>query len=219
MGRNWQELVGKQFGDWTILSVFRGKRSRLFCVARCKCGVEKTVRLDGVLAGQSTGCGCRRLENASKAALKHGFAHTRIYGILQGMKGRCFNKKDRFYHRYGERGITVCEEWRKNPKAFIDWALANGYKDNLTIDRIDVNGNYEPSNCRWITRQEQLKNTSRNVYITYKGETLCAQEWCDRFGLRNNVVIKRYRVGLPLELVFQKGKIEPKLWKLYTKEK
>lgn len=111
----------------------------------------------------------------------------------------------------------MCEEW-KDPKVFIKWAIANGYKDNLTIDRIDVNGNYEPTNCRWLTRQEQLKNTSRNIYITYNGETLCAQDWCNRFGLRNNVVIRRYRAGLPLEFVFQKGNIEKKYWKLY-KEK
>lgn len=217
MGRNWQELVGKHFGDWTILSVFRGQRSRMFCVAKCKCGVNKTVRLDGVLSGQSANCGCKRLESFSKIRVKHGFANERIYRIWQDIKSRCYNKNNKSYYRYGKRGILMCEEW-KDPKVFIKWAIANGYKDNLTIDRIDVNGNYEPTNCRWLTRQEQLKNTSRNIYITYNGETLCAQDWCNRFGLRNNVVIRRYRAGLPLEFVFQKGNIEKKYWKLY-KEK
>ena len=104
---------------------------------------------------------------------QRGPAHTRQYKIWIGMCHRCFNPKNTRYPYYGGRGIKVCEEWKNNFKSFYDWANANGYRDNLTIDRIDNNGNYEPSNCRWVTRAEQCNNRRTNVVIN--GKTL--KEW------------------------------------------
>ena len=96
---------------------------------------------------------------------------TRILGILNGMKKRCYDKKHEKYHRYGGRGITICDEWLNNPASFVEWSMANGYADDLTIDRINNDGNYEPGNCRWTTQKVQQNNKSSCVCVTYKGET------------------------------------------------
>ena len=107
----------------------------------------------------------------------HGLRRTRLYGIWNGILQRCFNPNRQKYKNYGGRGITVCDEWRNSFKAFYDWAMANGYRDDLTIDRIDVNGNYEPSNCRWVDAKLQAYNKTTSKYITYKGETKTLAEW------------------------------------------
>lgn len=136
---------------------------------------------------------------------KHGDYKTRLYNILIDMRSRCNNSHNPEYKNYGGRGIKICDEWQ-DYLAFKKWALDNGYSDNLTIERIDVNGNYCPENCKWIPKSEQLKNTTRTIFITYKGETLCAMDWCKRLGIPNNVLIHRYRSGLPLEKVFSTKK-------------
>ncbi len=95
------------------------------------------------------------------------------------MKYRCYNPKSQYYYRYGARDIKVCDEWLNDFKAFYDWSMANGYRDNLTIDRIDVNGNYEPSNCRWVSQKMQQNNRSNNRLITYNNETHTISEWAE----------------------------------------
>lgn len=109
--------------------------------------------------------------------MTHGLRDTRIYGIWHGMLQRCYNPSRPKYKDYGGRGIGVCDEWRHDVKAFYEWAMSHGYADDLTIDRIDVNGNYEPSNCRWITIAEQSYNKSTSRLVTYKGETKTIAEW------------------------------------------
>lgn len=94
----------------------------------------------------------------------HGKSNTKLYRVWNSMKQRCYNSNDKFYFCYGERGIKVCDEWRKDFKSFYDWAMRNWYQENLTIDRIDVNGNYNPSNCRWVSMKEQNKNKRNSVY-------------------------------------------------------
>lgn len=129
---------------------------------------------------------------------------TRIYSIWYSMKCRCYYEKHPCYNNYGGRGITVCDEWRYNSIAFGDWAVANGYRDDLTIDRINVNGNYEPSNCRWATRKEQADNKreytigetgKRNgrskALIEINGESKTREEWCDFYGISRKTVEKR----------------------------
>lgn len=121
----------------------------------------------------------------------HGKRHTRIYKTWTDMKSRCLNPNRPKYKRYGGRGITICEEWLNSFEAFYDWAMANGYREDLTIDRIDNDGNYEPSNCRWITLAEQAANKSTNHFITHEGMTFTIAEWARRINVRREVLKDR----------------------------
>lgn len=123
----------------------------------------------------------------------------RLYGIWVNMKSRCYNPNVKAYPRYGGRGITICDEWKDNYKAFDTWARANGYREDLTIDRIDVDGNYEPSNCRWLTREEQNQNRRDNVYLELNGESHCITEWARITGIGQSVLSNRLKRGWSVE--------------------
>lgn len=126
----------------------------------------------------------------------HRESHTPLHNTWLGMKVRCFDANHSKWNYYGGRGITVCDEWRSSYETFRDWALANGYRKGLTLDRIDVNGNYCPENCRWATRKEQARNRRSNVF--YKGK--CIAEWCEILGIDPRTVNRRVRAGgWPLE--------------------
>lgn len=130
----------------------------------------------------------------------------RLYRIWADMKRRCKNSDRPNYKNYGDKGIRVCQEWENSFDSFREWALNNGYSDDLSIDRIDNDGNYEPSNCRWATAKEQANNKRNNLYIKYKGETRTLAQWCEVFGLERNVVAMRiYRDNIPFEESIKKG--------------
>lgn len=131
--------------------------------------------------------------------LTHGKRHTRLYRIWANIKTRCFNTNDLHYKRWGALGITMCDEWENNFQAFYDWAMSNGYADDLTIDRIDNYGNYEPSNCRWVTVKEQNQNKKNVVLLTYNGLTLSCREWAKKLGIGKNTVRERYNKGWTVE--------------------
>lgn len=135
---------------------------------------------------------------------RHGMKKTRLYYIWSSMKERCYNPHNKRYKNYGGRGISVCIEWVNSFIDFKDWAFGNGYEDNLTIDRIDNDGNYCPKNCRWITRKEQNRNYSRNHKITYNGETLCLADMADKYGVKRTTVLFRIKSGKPLDVVFSR---------------
>ena len=120
----------------------------------------------------------------------------RLYSILSGMKSRCFSKNNPNFNHYGGRGITICQEWIDDFMSFYDWALENGYQDNLTIDRIDVNGGYEPNNCRWLTMEAQLRNTRRNHFVEINGESRTIAEWARIYGISPQTINSRIRKGV-----------------------
>lgn len=133
--------------------------------------------------------------------IKHGFYGTRLYEIWRAMKKRCYLKTHVQYDNYGGRGIVVCDEWKDNSKNFFNWAMENGYRDDLTIDRIDVNSNYEPSNCRWVDWKTQNRNTRKNHFITYNGETHCLTEWGEIVGIDPRTLHERIKRGWSIEQV------------------
>ena len=155
-------LIGQRFGRLTVTKRAGSDKSCRNAIWECKCdcGSVSLVTTGHLTSGHTRSCGCLKKEIVNDGQFKqlHGKSHSRQYSIWAGMKARCSYPKDCKYHLYGGRGITVCDEWRNSFKAFYDWAMANGYRDDLTHDRIDSNGNYEPSNCRWATYSEQNKN-------------------------------------------------------------
>lgn len=160
---------------------------------RCKCG-NIFIAQPSDTSGRCRECGYRHL---SKARTVHGEApksgiknSSRLYGIWLNMRSRCNNKNNKRYHDYGGRGITVCDEWNNYP-AFKEWALANGYRDDLSIDRIDVNGGYCPENCRWATQREQMRNVRCNHLLTYNGQTRTMAEWAEFTGIKYHTLKKR----------------------------
>ena len=142
-------------------------------------------------------------------SITHGKSKTRIYNTWQNMKKRCNSPTNKFYYRYGGRGITYCSEW-ENFEPFYEWAMNNGYQENLTIDRIDVDGNYCPENCRWATKKEQNNNTRRNRLLTYMGRTQNLGQWCEELGLSRRRVTYRLNCGLTVEEAFNMPSIRGK---------
>ena len=159
-----QSLVGRKFGRWTVLEYSHNNAHREpVWVCKCDCGTIKKVVGANLKSGISKSCGCLHSEIAKRRMTTHGMRYTRIHGVWAGMIERCENPKHKDYKSYGGRGITVCDEWRKDFVAFKDWAYQNGYDENAkqgqcTLDRKDVNGNYCPDNCRWVSMAEQNKN-------------------------------------------------------------
>lgn len=143
--------------------------------------------------------------------LKHGGKGTLLYRRWQGMKDRCYNPANAFYHRYGKRGISVCPEWVHSFATFKEWAEQNGYKEELSLDRINNDGNYEPSNCRWATSKQQSRNYSRNLQVTAFGETKTAIEWASdaRCAVKSNTLYQRLEVGwLPETAITRKSQMK-----------
>lgn len=130
---------------------------------------------------------------------KHGLSQSGLHRTWRHMKTRCMNKKSPDYHNYGGRGISICDEWKNNFQSFYDWAMASGYAANLTIERINNDGNYEPSNCRWATKAEQTRNRRNVVKLSYNGRTLSCAEWSAELGLSPGTVNNRLHKGWSVE--------------------
>lgn len=153
-------MIGKKFGRLTVIKragAIPGECALYIC--ECECGnITHPLRGTRLRNGDTQSCGCLAKEVASKMHRTHGKTNTRLFNIWSGMRERCYRPNGSGYQYYGARGIKICQEWEHDFEAFYEWAMANGYADDLSIDRIDVNGNYEPSNCRWATIAEQNKN-------------------------------------------------------------
>lgn len=180
------------YGEWTIIGEALPKNKMKRVLVKCSCGKVKEVYYKHLKSGASKSCGHdkkERMQNIGRKNCKYtdfNVANTRLYRIWSNMKKRCLNKKNQAYFRYGGRGVTICNEWLNDFMNFYKWALNNGYKDNLTIDRIDVNGNYEPYNCRWATYKEQANNRRKEItsrYLTYKEKTQTVTEWCKEYNI------------------------------------
>jgi hypothetical protein len=188
-----QDLAGNKYGRLTVISFFTKKHRINYWNCQCECGKLVVVSMYKLLSGHTKSCGCLAKENNQN--LIHGLSKTRLYNTWKNMISRCENRKDKHYNNYGGRGIRVCKEWH-DVTVFCNWATKNGYKENLTIDRISNNGNYEPSNCQWITIKEQESNRLDNKFIEYQGERLTYTEWSRRLGGSDSLVHNRIKNGL-----------------------
>lgn len=200
------DLTGKRFGRLTVIKrAENDNRRKSMWICQCDCGKTLTVRGDHLKSGWHTqSCGCMGLENRIKAWETHGDTYKRLYRIWKLMKSRCEGdrKESRATRDYRDRGIRVCPEWH-DYESFRDWALKNGYEDGLTIDRIDVNGNYEPSNCRWADAKTQANNTRRNINITYNGKTMTLKQWSFELKIKYRTLSHRIlKLGWSVEAAF-----------------
>lgn len=186
-----KDLTGKKFGKLTVISYAFSKDGKRFWKCKCDCGNEIFVYTARLTIGEKTNCGC----DFYRTQTKHNLYKSRIYKIFTSMKQRCYNPKNPEYKNYGLRNIKICDEWLNDRLKFINWAYKNGYKDNLTIERINVNGNYCPENCKWIKKEDQLKNTTRTKYITINGETHYLSEWIRISGISNSCYHARKHKG------------------------
>jgi hypothetical protein len=194
------DLTGRRFDRLLVLSrAGNDKRGKTRWLCRCDCGVEKIVGGQALRDGAIKSCGCFHRDEMTERLTTHGKTKTRIYRIYNNIIARCYKPTNTRYSVYGGRGISVCEEWRNSFQAFCDWAMTNGYRDDLTIDRINNDGNYEPSNCRWIGNKDQQSNRSDNHYITCFGKTQTLQQWADEYGIRFNTIIGRLVRGWDIE--------------------
>lgn len=183
------DLSGKQFGKLLVLSRSEYSKTAHAYLWNCQCECGNIVKVSGnnLKNGHTKSCGCLKI----KKQKTHELSDTRLYNIFYNMKSRCYNTKNPYFYNYGGRGITICNEWLNDFTAFYNWAITNRYKDNLQIDRIDVNGNYEPTNCRWVTIIQNSNNKRTNRYETYMGETHTIAEWAKILGINKSTLYNR----------------------------
>lgn len=185
------DLTGQRFGRLTVICRADIKSKDVKWLCKCDCGNECITKGIYLRIGDTKSCGCIAKQLLIKRNYKHGKRHTRLYNIWRDIIRRC-ESTTRFAHEYyHDKGITICEEWRNDFLAFYNWAMNNGYSDNLTIDRIDTDKNYEPNNCCWVTMKVQGNNKSNNIHISYNGETHTLSEWADITGIKRATIRAR----------------------------
>jgi len=191
------DLSGMRFGNLKVIKLgdyyldeSGHKRRKWIC--KCDCGNTKMALSHELISGRIKSCGCLKHKSYHTT---HGLSKTRLYRIWSNIKSRCNNPRVDCYENYGGRGISICEEWANDFNKFYQWAMNNGYSDNLTLERINNDGNYMPSNCKWTTSKEQSRNKRVNVFITYNGRTMTQKDWSCELGGSPSLVSNRLRRG------------------------
>lgn len=202
------QMIGKKFGRLTVTEECeeRTKDHRKLYKCQCECGNVIVCQGKLLRNGHTKSCGCLSHEVSRYRFRTHGKSETRLYTIFQGMKQRCFYNKNSHYKNYGERGIKICDEWLNDFMNFYNWAMSNGYKDNLTIDRIDVYGNYEPFNCRWVDVETQSNNKQNTIKLQYDKFNYSIAQWSKILNIPYQTLISRYYKGVDtVDLLTKRG--------------
>lgn len=190
MGDKLKDLTGLTFGYWKVLRRAENKGKRAMWLCKCVCGKEKVIQGTSLKSGLSKSCGCKKSENHFKT---HGLANHPLYAKWLAIRHRCKNPHNHKYKNYGGKGITVCSEWDSDFELFYEWALSNGYKEGLELDRIDNTKGYSPENCRFVTHKENLRNMERTILVTINGKTAPLIEWCEKLNLKYLTVYSRIK--------------------------
>lgn len=200
------DIINRRYGRLTaVKQVENDKHNHRQWLCRCECGNEIVVLQNSLTSGRTRSCGCYYKETRRTSARTHGQSKTRLFHIWAEMLERCKNTNRHDYKYYGGKGVTVCEEW-KVFEVFAKWAHESGYAENLSIDRIDSNGDYTPANCRWADWVTQMNNTNRNHFITANGETHTVAEWSRITGISLSTLNYRISGGWKPEDIISKSK-------------
>lgn len=187
-----KDISGKRFGKLVAIRPHhKDSRGEYFWLCKCDCGNETIVSGYKLRSGNTKSCGCLQNEMRGQSRTKHHMTNTRLYATWENMRARCKNPNCDSFYRYGARGITVCDEWDHSFENFYIWAMSNGYSDELTIERIDINKGYCPENCCWILPKKQYLNRSDNHRITAFGKTQTIKEWSDESGIKYDTIERR----------------------------
>lgn len=202
------DILNKRFGRWTVISESneRSIHKQVYWLCRCDCGTEKLILYGSLVNKNSRSCGCLKIAELIKRSVKHRKTGTKEYRSWQSMKRRCYSKSNNKYKDYGGRGILICDRWKKSFECFIDDMGECPSKEH-SLDRIDVNGNYEPLNCRWATHLQQAANRTNNHWIKFKEENKIMQDWArDLHVSHGNFIRMIKRVGVEQTIMFYNNK-------------
>lgn len=204
------DLSGLRFGRLVVQHLVNSRvakdgkpRRRWLC--QCDCGNTIIASTQDLRKGDVKSCGCLKRDETIKRMTTHGSSHTKLYNIWKAMRKRCRNVHNSDFDRYGGRGISVCAEWDSSFESFRDWALAHGYEDGLTIDRIDVNKGYCPDNCRFCSMKSQANNRTSNVIVEFDGRSHTIKEWSEITGIPYSRLYMRLKKGWPVERALEKS--------------
>ena len=196
MGKPLNNLQGFHFGSLTVLSLAKSKGNGAIWLCQCKCGNQKEIRATDMVQGKIKSCGCEHTKRIAKAITKHGMTNTRTYSIWQAMRLRC----NRINQDYSCRGITYDERWDSFENFYLDMGEV---PKGMSIDRIDVNGNYNKENCRWATREQQANNTRANVFIEWNGKRQTRSQWERELNMKPTTLRSRLKTGWSLDRAMQ----------------
>lgn len=215
------DYTGKNFGGTEVLRFSHADSGgNAYWVCKCwRCKSEYTTSIHNLKRAKT--CVCKKCKNVllRESKLVHEKTNTRLFTIWMNMKDRCYRNTSKSYSDYGGRGITICQEWLDDFMNFYNWAMANGYRDDLTIERKDVNGNYCPENCSWATMKEQENNRRNSVFYEINGIKCTLSEWCDKYNMDYKLVRERVKKGMDIVDALTIPKQKPfGMKKIYTKK-
>lgn len=200
-----KDLTGKKFGRLKVLKRYgSNKKGQAMWMCECECGNINIVNGSNLRTGHVMSCGCLNKELAKERFIKHNLRHTKIYNVWRDMKYRCENKNNPQYKDYGGRGISVCDEWNDFNK-FYNWAIENGYDEKLSIDRINNNEGYNPSNCRWANAKIQSNNKRNNLIVNINGEKYTVAQLSEKTGIGYEKLRSAYHKGNIMNIIHEVG--------------